>query len=49
MCDQFVEFFEAARIEQQSNALACGQLPRCALTLKALFAASQLSAPFEVV
>jgi len=49
MCDEFVDFFECTRIEQQPDALARRQLARCALAPKALFAAAQLSAPFEVV
>jgi hypothetical protein len=49
MCDEFVDFFEAARVEQQADALARRQLAGCALTLEALFTASQLSTPFELV
>ena len=47
--DELVDLFEGARVEQQVDALARRQLAGRALPLEALFAASQLGPPFELV
>ena len=49
VCDELVDFFEGAGVEQQLDALARGQLAGRALALEALFAASQLGPPLELV
>ena len=49
VCDELVDFFEGAGVEQQLDALARGQLAGRALPLEALFAAAELGPPFELV
>jgi hypothetical protein len=49
VCDELVDLFEGAGVEQQVDALAHRQFPGRALPLEALFAASQLGKPFELL
>jgi len=45
--DEFVEFFEGARIEQKVDALARGQLARGMLPVQSLLAAPELCSTLE--
>jgi hypothetical protein len=49
MCDEFVDFFEGVGIEQQIDALACGQLAGRTLALEAILASSKLGSSLEIV
>ena len=49
MCDELVDLFESVGVEQQVDALARGQLAGRALALEALFTATELGPPFELV
>ena len=49
VCDEFVDLFEGAGVEQQVDALARGQLACRALAPQALFPAAQLGAALELL
>ena len=49
MCDELVDLFKRAGVEEQVDALARGELACGALALQALFSPSELGAALELV